>query len=73
MNDPKQNDNRKKSPSANMPIGMCMGAGVGTVLGIFTNNLGLWLPIGVACGMSLGLGLSRIGAGRDKDGEEKKP
>lgn len=32
-------------------VGLAMGAGFGTAIGIATGNLGVWLPIGVALGM----------------------
>ncbi len=35
-------------------IGMVIGAGVGIALGAATNNMGLWLPICVGCGLALG-------------------
>jgi len=32
-------------------VGLAMGAGFGTAIGVATGNLGVWLPIGVALGM----------------------
>ncbi len=32
-------------------VGLAMGAGFGTAIGVATGNIGVWLPIGVALGM----------------------
>jgi hypothetical protein len=33
--------------------------GIGTAVGAATHNLGVWLPIGVAVGLALGVAMSR--------------
>jgi hypothetical protein len=44
-------------------VGVALGAGIGTALGVLTGNIGVWLPIGVALGVVIGAGLSRRGGG----------
>jgi hypothetical protein len=39
---------------------------IGTAIGAATNNIGLWLPIGVSLGVSLGLVLGNDGEDEDE-------
>ncbi len=55
-----------------MPIGMSMGIAIGTAVGVATDNLALWLPIGIAIGSGFGVTLmSAVNAKAKKD--EDKP
>ena len=42
------------SDGSGIAIGMCIGCSLGVALGSATNNIGLWLPIGVGCGLAIG-------------------
>lgn len=35
--------------------GIAIGIAMGTLVGVLTNNIGLWLPIGVAIGAGISL------------------
>ena len=52
--------NRGASGKSNSALPMCVGLGVvgGTVIGLLTDEIGLWMPIGVAIGSGLGVALS---------------
>ena len=47
--------------------GMAIGIAIGTALGVATDNLGLWLPVGIAIGA--GVGNSMVKKRRRKDNE----
>ena len=51
------NDNKKKYIAIGLPIGMGLGVSMVTVIGMVTQNIGLWMPLGVAMGAGLGLSL----------------
>ena len=36
-------------------IRLCVGIAIGTAVGAATHNIGLWMPVGLAAGTSLGL------------------
>lgn len=38
-----------------MGIGMCFGLPLGTLIGVLTKNIGLWLPMGLCFGMMFGI------------------
>lgn len=59
---------KKKSSSADLPIGMCIGIAIGAAVGAATNNLGTWLPIGLCLGLALAPAL-----GQKKDDHENGP
>ena len=39
--------------------GLAIGTAIGVVLGVSTNNIGLWLPVGIGCGLAIGSGFER--------------
>ena len=74
MEKPKKQDNT----AAGLPIGLCLGTGIGAALGILTKNIGLWLPIGAGFGLAVGLALGPVfGKKEDEetapDGKEEEP
>ena len=42
---------------------MALGAGIGVAFGAAVGNIGTWLPIGIAVGLALAVGISRRGNG----------
>ncbi|EDM42939.1 hypothetical protein SCB49_01507 [unidentified eubacterium SCB49] len=42
-----------------LATGTTMGILIGVVVGIFTDNIGLWLPIGLALGAGVGNSLNK--------------
>ena len=46
--------NQKDTEHKYLPIGMCLGIGVGTAIGAVTDNMGFWMSIGVSIGVGLG-------------------
>jgi F0F1-type ATP synthase assembly protein I len=38
---------------------VAIGAVVGAIIGILTDNVGLWLPLGTVMGLGIGIGASR--------------
>ena len=49
MNDKDKND-KNNNDSSGMAIGMCIGVAIGAAVGAATDNIGLWLPIGLCLG-----------------------
>ena len=45
---------------------MCIGISAGTSIGASTNNMGLWVPIGLSIGLCIGLALSSNKNNNDK-------
>lgn len=57
-------DMKNEHSSANakaMSIGVGVGLAIGAVIGLATDNIGLWLPVGVALGAGLGAAMARRG------------
>lgn len=50
-------DKKDNSVSSEMVIGMCLGLCIGTAIGAATDNIGLWMPIGLSVGMCPGIAL----------------
>ena len=57
----------KQIQDTSLGLGIAMGAGVGTALGVALENLALWLPIGTAIGLSLGA--AGMFSSRDNNGD----
>lgn len=63
------NDKEKNYMLEGMPIGMCLGVGVGSVLGLITKgNIGLYMCFGISIGMGIG---TAIGSAIKKDSNNK--
>ena len=45
---------KKANSGANVSVGMCMGIAFGAVIGMLTDNTGLWIPIGLYLGLAVG-------------------
>ena len=43
----------------NMGTAIAMGVGIGTAMGVALHNIPVWLSIGAALGVSLGLAMKR--------------
>ena len=52
----------------NISIGMAMGVAFGSIVGVLTDNIGLWLPVGIAIGAGIG---SRMDQVKKKQGDEQ--
>ena len=55
-----------QGPSANLGAWIAIGVGMGTALGVATDNVALGIGMGVAIGSAIGAGLSRSSSGRDQ-------
>jgi hypothetical protein len=49
-------------------LGMVLGAGAGVVLGGATGNWGVWLPIGTAVGLAIGVAVAWVTRGKRPPG-----
>ena len=49
-----EKDTNKKMTSF-MAIGSALGAGIGTAIGAATDNFGLWIAVGMGCGIAIGV------------------
>lgn len=47
---------KNKRPLA---LGMALGVAAGSVIGILTDNGGLWIPVGMAIGAGIGAAISK--------------
>lgn len=67
------NGNKKNNCSSyGMAIGMCIGLSIGTAIGSVSNNIGLWMPIGLSAGMCMGLVLSHRNEDSDEDDKDNR-
>ena len=57
--------------STYMAIGMCLGAGIGSCLGLAFDNVAIGTCMGISVGMCLGLALGSVGAS-DQNGKNQK-
>jgi hypothetical protein len=56
-----KNDSSKKkinSLATGISLGLALGAGLGVAIGVAVNNIGLWMPVCIGCGVALGAGIS---------------
>ena len=63
-------DSVDSSRTTAFPMGIALGISIGTAIGVLTDNIGLWLSLGVAigCGISLNGKSTLDGCGKsDKD------
>ena len=58
-----------KNKAALMPVGMGAGLAIGAGIGAATDNMAMWLALGVAIGSRLGVGLMGL-SGSKRDGED---
>jgi len=65
-----KNNKKTKNNNQYIPLGMCLGISIGTIIGVSTNKLAICMPIGLSIGMCIG---SIIDATKrnDEDGESK--
>jgi uncharacterized membrane protein YoaK (UPF0700 family) len=66
---PEDEPGLKRMRTNYMAVGTAVGAGVGAALGVAMDDIGLWLPTGVAIGVAMGLALD---AGSNKKSAGKK-
>jgi len=55
---------------SNMAIGISVGLAIGAVIGLLTDDIGLWLPIGLCIGVAIGAGLPQVRAKRRERAEK---
>ena len=48
---------KKANNGNNIALGICMGIAFGAVIGMLTDNIGLWIPIGLCLGIAVGASL----------------
>ncbi len=61
--------NKKRMEATGMSGGIALGMGLGVALGVALDNIGLWLPVGAALGISLGAVFSANVSKEDTDDE----
>ena len=64
-------DDKKNSMKVNLGSGFTLGVAFGLCLGVVTNDIGIWLPIGIALGLALGYGKYKVFGNVDSDSESK--
>ena len=47
-------DNKRKREFTIMEKSIAIGVVGGTIIGVLTDNIGLWLPVGIALGAGIG-------------------
>ena len=65
-----KNNNQEPNNLHYMPIGMCIGIGVGVALGAAFENIPLWMCLGLSIGVGVG---SLIDARQQKNADDKAP
>ena len=63
MKNQKESDNQ----TSHISFGMCIGTSIGVAIGASTDNLGLWLPLGISLGICFGSLLDARNRKRTKD------
>ncbi len=56
----KKNNEEENNLALCMSVGMCIGAGLGSVIGILTKNLTMCMCFGIPIGMSLGVAIGSL-------------
>src|SRR5947209_1691105 len=59
MADKPQQPNVPGKGSKAIGLGMAFGTAAGAILGVATDKVGVWLPIGIAVGLAIGLAVAR--------------
>lgn len=63
----------KRNSIQGLPIGMCLGLSIGTAIGAATDNIGLWMLVGLSMGICLGTVLGHSDRKNDsKDGNNEQ-
>jgi len=76
MNLDKENTEANQTPvtprgsrsTIGLSMGTAIGISLGIIIGILTNNRGLWLPLGIIFGISLGAAFDRA---KERSGKPK--
>lgn len=76
MNSEKESSSADQKPVApegsrdatGLTMGTALGISLGVTIGILMNNLGLWLPLGIIFGVSLGAAFDRV---KERGGKPK--
>jgi len=42
-----------------LALGMAFGVAAGSVIGVLTDNIGLWIPVGLAIGAGIGVAIRK--------------
>lgn len=67
MKNQKESDNQ----TSHISFGMCIGTSLGVAIGASTDNLGLWLPLGISLGICFGSLLDARNRKRTKDTQQE--
>lgn len=59
-------DLKKEREAYGIAIGMCFGVAIGSAIGIATDNIGLWIPIGLYLGLAIGSAWFAVGKKKKK-------
>ncbi len=54
--------NDKRRTTRIMAGSILLAAGIGSVVGAWTNNIGLWVAVGVAAGVAIGTAITNRGS-----------
>ena len=71
MNEKNPEEHKDHPGSNGLAVGMCLGISAGSVLGVITGNLGVWMPTGLSVGMCLGLAIGSARTKADGKRDEK--
>lgn len=64
--------NKNNKSTSGLLIGICIGISVGLTIGLSAHNIGLWMPVGIAAGMCIGLVFDRSDPDDNKDNTDTK-
>ena len=62
----------KMNKEKKLGSGIAIGIVFGTVIGVLTDNIGLWLSVGIAIGAGVGTSLMQQGSKKDGSDESNK-
>lgn len=65
------NKENSNSSGSGIAIGIGLGVAFGAIVGVLTDNIGLWLPIGVAIGAGMGVAINSAMIGQSDDSASK--
>ncbi|MBW3088143.1 hypothetical protein KIH77_05290 [Bifidobacterium sp. 82T24] len=60
---------RDDGPHTRLPFGICLGILFGVAVGMSTDNIAVWLPVGVTLGVCLGVVYDSRNKPHDDDGD----
>lgn len=58
------NDDRKYTM---IGVWLALGAGIGSAIGVATENIGVWLALGAGIGVAIGAAMSMVKSDKDEE------